>query len=112
MGMRERRKGAAGERELFARLRDLGINVERNLGQTRDGGSDSTPVPGWSIECKRWGQRAHLSKAIEQAEKQAEGDGGIPVVMYRLDRGQWRALPVLSLEQWAAVQAVLAQGEN
>jgi hypothetical protein len=48
-----RTKGAVAEREIFNILSDcLGVKVERNLVQTREGGSD-TVVGDWAIEVKR-----------------------------------------------------------
>ncbi|MEF2789319.1 MAG: hypothetical protein U0N23_04275, partial [Parasutterella excrementihominis] len=53
MGKSQRTKGAAGEREICDLiLRDLGIEVHRNLQQTRDGGADIKLKP-FSIEVKR-----------------------------------------------------------
>ena len=41
MGAMQRRKGATGERELIALLREhLGEELTRNLDQARDGGAD------------------------------------------------------------------------
>ena len=40
MGMSQRRKGQAGEREFVREMAALGIESRRNLGQTRDGGFD------------------------------------------------------------------------
>ena len=48
-----RTKGAAGERELAAALRELtGWDIRRRVRQ-HDGDSDLEGVPGWSIEVKR-----------------------------------------------------------
>ena len=52
MSKSQRTKGAAGEREVCDLiLRDLGIEVHRNLQQTRDGGADIKLKP-FSIEPK------------------------------------------------------------
>lgn len=60
MGKAQRTKGAAGEREVCDLiLRDLGIEVHRNLQQTRDGGADIKLKP-FSIEVKRRSDREHL----------------------------------------------------
>ena len=102
-GNHSRTKGASGERELFSLLRDhLGdMDIQRNLDQTRSGGADCTKlVGGFALEVKRWGKKAPLIAAIEQAEVQAVEVGGLPCVAFRMDHGHWRFLPVLSLEQF------------
>ena len=54
MSAMQRTKGAGGERELARLLQEhLGIPVNRNLQQTRQGGADLIDVPGWAIEVKR-----------------------------------------------------------
>lgn len=52
MSKAQRTKGAAGEREICDLIFDnLGIEVHRNLQQTRDGGADIKLKP-YSIEVK------------------------------------------------------------
>ena len=88
MGSMSRRKGAAGERELFALLEEhLGIAIKRNLEQTRGGGADSYDLPGYAIEVKRVEQLAvdrWWSQAVMQAGR------AIPVLAYRQSRQPWR----------------------
>jgi Holliday junction resolvase len=89
MGAMQRRKGQSGERELFGLLRDeLGVIVERNLSQTRNGGADSLSLPGLAIEVKRqeidWSE-AWWTQAVEQA-----GRTRVPVVAHRRSRQPWR----------------------
>ena len=89
MGVMQRRKGASGERELFGLLRDeLGVIVERNLSQTRNGGADSLSLPGLAIEVKRqetdW-RESWWEQAIEQA-----GTARVPIVAHRRSRQPWR----------------------
>ena len=53
MGKAQRTKGAAGEREICDLIfQNLGIQVHRNLSQTRDGGADIKLNP-YSLEVKR-----------------------------------------------------------
>lgn len=61
MSKSQRTKGAVGEREICDLIfRDLGIEVHRNLQQTRDGGADIKLKP-FSIEVKRpSSDREHL----------------------------------------------------
>lgn len=79
----QRRKGATGERELFAALSDLlGHTVRRNISQARAGGADGLDVPGWAIECKRC-ERLELAAWWAQTSRQAEATGRRPVLFYR-----------------------------
>ena len=81
----QRDKGARGERELAAIIRDwLGLDVRRNWqGQAAIGGQDLTGVPGWVIECKR-ACEPNLREWWRQACEQAEGIGA-PALAYRID---------------------------
>ena len=93
MGKLSRDKGAGGEREfrrLFSEL--VGVQVERNLCQTRDGGKhgDTEPLGNWSIEIKR-AAKAEISKGWIQAGEQA-GRDKIPALAYRVDRHDWRVI--------------------
>lgn len=100
MGAASRRKGAAGERELIALLRErLGDlpELRRNLDQPRDGGADLR-IAGHAIEVKRAEQ--FRSSWIDQADAQAGGD--VPVVAWRRNGGRWRLLLVMDLDGFAA----------
>ena len=85
----QRNKGSAAEREVFNLLRDeLGLVVERNLQQTRNGGADSVSIPGLAIEVKRQEKEwleAWWNQAVEQA-----GNTLVPVVAHRRSRQQWK----------------------
>jgi len=90
-----RTKGKTGEQEVCRIIRDeLGIDVHRNwIEQSYHGGPDIIGVKGWSIEVKRakvfrgdwWTQAA--TQAADRKEK--------PVLVYRLDRHDWRAVVCL-----------------
>lgn len=95
MGKLSRDKGARGEREALHLLkRELGQvaeNVQRNyLEQSAHGGCDLVGLPPFAIEIKR--AKAYSAKWSVQAAEQAArvSDSAIPVVMYRLDRHDWR----------------------
>lgn len=102
MGAMQRRKGARGECELIALLREhLGEELTRNLDQARDGGADlkgGMLLAGYAIECKRAAKaevRSWWQQAFEQAYDVA--DGRVPVLAYRIDRSRekWRfVLPI------------------
>ncbi len=130
MSAMQRNKGKAGEREIAAIIADLtGWQVKRRVRQ-HDGDSDLEGVPGWSVEVKRHAKatRGDIAGWWRQAVSQSKCDG-IPVLFYRVDRGEWRAVwplcaalrgpnPVLWLEveytcdttvlAWAAVAREVA----
>lgn len=98
MGGMSRNKGKVGEREIAALLADLtGFEVRRRVRQ-RDGDADLEGVPGWVIEVKRHSKatRASLRAWWSQAVAQAKRSGGLPVLLFREDRGEWRAVWPLS----------------
>lgn len=94
MGAMSRTKGQAGEREAAALIRDLtGWDVRRRVRQ-HDGDSDLEGVPGWSVEIKRHASasRGDIAAWWAQAVAQARPAGLLPVLLYRRDRDQWRAV--------------------
>jgi hypothetical protein len=68
MGARSRRKGAAFERWVANRFREVWPNAVRGVGQTQKGSTlcdvEGTP---WNVECKV-GQRPNIYAAIAQSE--------------------------------------------
>lgn len=108
-GARSRNKGSAGERELARLLSDeLGVEVVRRLGQARDGGHDLDGLPGWCLEVKRrakvseadkrrwWGQAVGAAEVQALEMRVLDGWFARPAVLYRADRGKWRAIVELS----------------
>ncbi|AST27994.1 hypothetical protein [Ralstonia pseudosolanacearum] len=94
MGLRSRNKGKAGEREIAALVRDLtGWDVRRRVRQ-HEGDYDLEGVPGWAVEVKRHASasRSDVRMWWEQAERQAQGEELLPVLFYRRDRDEWRAV--------------------
>lgn len=98
MSAKSRNKGAAGERELARLLTDeLGVEVTRNLLQTREGGHDLNGVPGWCVEAKRRAKvtegekRQWFDQVLGAWAAQPEREWW-PAVLYREDRKDWRAL--------------------
>jgi Holliday junction resolvase len=88
-----RQKGAAGEREVAAILREeLELEIHRNWQQqAAEGGADLSGVPGWAIEIKR-GKNIRLNEAWKQAAIQAARVKSKPVLIYRFDRQDWFAM--------------------
>jgi Holliday junction resolvase len=83
-----RAKGARGERELAAFLRDHGYEARR--GQQFSGSPDSPDVvhsiPGIHIECKRV-EKLNIHSAMQQATEDC-GENK-PVVCHKRNRGEW-----------------------
>ena len=94
MGMKSRTKGQSGEREIAALVAELtGFDVRRRVRQ-HGGDSDLDGVPGWSIEVKRHAKatRGSIRTWWAQACDQATQAGAVPVLLFRQDRDEWRAV--------------------
>ncbi|MDN7965493.1 hypothetical protein QZM92_26290 [Burkholderia multivorans] len=107
MGMKSRSKGKVGEREIAAIVRDLtGWTVRRKVRQL-DGESDLEGVPGWSVEVKRHATatRAEIRDWWDQAVHQAKAEATLPVLFYRRDRDEWRAV-------WPAASVLGIEGKG
>ena len=92
MGRMQRRKGQVGEREAAALIAEhTGWEVRRRV-RNAAGDSDLLGVPGWSIEIKRYASAtvSQIAGWWDQCVDQAGGE--LPVLFYRLNRGQWRAV--------------------
>lgn len=71
MGRMQRNKGAAGEREVLKLLSErLGMTLNRNLSQTRNGGADCVELGRIRLEIKRQ-ERLNINGWWAQAEEQA-----------------------------------------
>lgn len=91
MSVMQRRKGQVGECELARLLSDLlGVHIRRRVRQ-RDGDSDLEGLTGWCIECKR-AKTAKLGAWWSQTLAQALAREEWPVLFYRIDRKEWRAV--------------------
>jgi Holliday junction resolvase len=97
-GKSSRTKGQAGEREICKILGEaLGISLERNLEQTRDGGCDIR-LRHWAIEVKRQ-EKLQVDKWWEQAVSQAEKCEKHPILIFRQSRMPWRVIMPVALTQ-------------
>lgn len=95
-----RDKGAKGERELAARLREYGYDSKR--GCQYKGSPDSPDVTGLygvHIECKRT-ERLSLYDALSQSKRDA-GKDEMPVVMHRKNNCAW--VVIQPLEDWIEI---------
>lgn len=97
MPINSRAKGAAGERELAAKLRAYGYECRR--GQQfcgANGDADVVGLPGVHIECKRV-ERLSLYEAMSQAERDRR-EGEVPAVFHRKNGEKW--VVILSLDDF------------
>lgn len=110
-GKSARNKGAAAEREFFALLNRFlpeRLRIQRELGQSRDGGCDGISA-GVAIEVKRQ-ETLCLPKWLKQAREAAAsvtsasvGSAPVtPVVVYRRNGEPWRCLVEMTPVQLAA----------
>lgn len=111
MSAMQRNKGKAGEREVAAMIRDLtGWDVRRRVRQ-HDGDSDLVGVPGWVVEVKRhktaarheisawWRQTVDQASNIPTGdERRPVGRLALPVLFFRKDRDDWRAVWPVNIE--------------
>jgi hypothetical protein len=110
MSALSRRKGQSGERELVIQIHAVtGWDVRRRVRQ-HAGDSDLEGVPGWSAESKRHSTATAGQVAAwwRQAVEQAQCVNSMPVLFYRADRCEWRAVWPLSallasIQQWTDV---------
>ncbi len=105
MGNMARTKGQSGERETMAILNPIVQRVlaksgipclaeqdlpfQRNQNQTAVGGDDLTNPFGLAIEVKRQ-EALSVNSWWKQCITSAARSGGIPILMYRQNRKQWR----------------------
>lgn len=98
MGSKSQRKGANGERELAAVLREYGYSIERGGSMSFGEVPDLLGLPDIHIECKR-AERLNISAAMKQAERDSERfHDGAPAVFHRRSREPW--LVTMRLADW------------
>jgi len=106
VGRMSRNKGASAERAVATLLtKDLGVQVKRKLGASREGGSDIElegfsyfdkrqifrTHPGWSIEIKHHAKLsvdAWWTQTLEQADKEERR----PLLFFRRNREEWKCM--------------------
>ena len=98
MGGSSQRKGADGERELAALLRQHGYEIERGGSLSFGEVPDLVGLPGVHIEVKRV-ERLNVGEAMNQAIRDAERfHDGAPTVFHRRNRQPW--LVTMRLDDW------------
>lgn len=104
---KSQRKGAEGERELAALLRDYGFDTQRGGSLSFGKIPDLTGLPGVHIECKRV-ERLNVPEAMQQAIRDAERfQDGVPALFHRRNRQPW--LVTLRLEDFMRLYMKLYQ---
>lgn len=98
MGNKSQRKGADGERELAAVLREYGYSIERGGSMSFGEVPDLVGLCGIHIEVKRT-ERLNVSAAMKQADRDSERfKDGAPAVFHRRSREPW--LVTMRLTDW------------
>ena len=94
--MNSKQKGKRGELELAHLLQTYGYPAERGVQYSGlKGNADVVGVEGLHIECKR-SERVTEEDFIKQAERDAR-KGQVPIVMYRRNGEEWKALLRLNI---------------
>ena len=89
MGRKSQRKGADGERELAAVLREYGYDIERGGSMCFGDKPDLSGLEGIHIEAKRC-EQLRISEWMDQATRDAQRfQDGAPVVFHRRNRQPW-----------------------
>ena len=102
-GKSSQRKGANGERELAALLREYGFSVKRGGSLSFGEAPDLVGLPGVHIECKRM-ERLNVPEAVKQAARDAERfQDGAPAVFHRRNREPW--LVTMQFTDWLEMYA-------
>lgn len=97
-GRGSQRKGAAGERELAAILREYGYDCTRGGSLSFGEIPDLSGLPGIHVECKRV-ERLNVGEAMEQSIRDSERmQDGIPTLFHRRNRKPW--LVTMRLSDW------------
>lgn len=103
MAVNSKRKGKTGELELAGKLREHGYDVRRSVqynGKEEEGQADLLGLPGIHVECKRT-ERLNIYEAVDQAKRDSNGKGQIPVVFHRRNKCEW--LAILPLDDFMTI---------
>lgn len=110
MGAKSTRKGANGEREVMAIMRDHGYPVERGGTQSFGQRPDLYGLDGVHLEIKR-SERAKIWEWMQQSQKDAQRFGdGVPTVIFRRSRSKW--LICMELSDFLTFYQAAESGEN
>lgn len=105
MAVNGKQKGKRGELELARKIREYGFDARRSVqynGKEEEGQADLLGLPGIHIECKRT-EKLALYDAVNQAKRDSNGTGEIPVVFHRKNNCEW--LAIMPLEDFMKLYA-------
>lgn len=106
--MNSRNKGATGERELAAKLREYGYQCRRGQQYSgANGDADVVGLPGIHIECKRV-EKLNLYDAMAQSVMDSRV-GEMPVVFHRKNNKEW--LVTLRLDDYMKMYGGIRSAE-
>lgn len=93
MGKLSREKGARGEREVVSIARDCGLRAERQANLQASGQGDHSDVALLDIPIIHLEVKRDERMSVDAMLRQAERDAGlrVPVVIWRRNKGRWRA---------------------
>ena len=101
MGSKSQRKGADGERELAAVLREYGYSIERGGSLSFGEVPDLVGLPDIHFEVKRV-ERLNVPEAMRQVVRDSEAfRDGAPAVFHRRSRAPW--LVCMTLADWISL---------
>lgn len=110
MGKGAQRKGADGERELAALLRERGYSIRRGGSLSFGTVPDLIGLSGIHIEVKRV-ERLNVPAAFRQAQRDSERfRDGAPALFHRRSREPW--LVTMELKDWLKLYGQENGGEN
>ena len=87
--MNSRRKGKVGELDAVHFLNKLGYETHRTSQVCGQDSADIEGIEGLHIEVKRQ-EKVSIEQWLQQSERDAKYTGGIPIVMHRRNREQWK----------------------
>lgn len=107
MPINSREKGARFERELAKLLKEYGYDCERTAQHSGKTGQapDVIGLPDIHIEAKHQ-EKMELYKWMEQAKRDAKGNGRLPAVFHKKNRAE--ILVTMELDDWMRIY----QGEG
>ena len=101
MGISSQRKGAAGERELAAILKEHGYDCSRGGSMSFGEVPDLSGLPGIHSEVKRV-ERLNVGEAMEQSIRDSERmNDGVPALFHRRNRKPW--LVTMRFDDWIKI---------
>lgn len=112
MAINSKQKGKNGELELAKVLKQYGYDVRRSVqynGKAEDGQPDLVGLPHIHVECKRT-EKLKLYDAVDQAKRDSNGTGQLPVVFHRKNNCEW--VTIMPLDAWMKIYAEYESGKR